>query len=62
MKQLFILFSLFIHISVVFSQGKDREKHWADSVFKTLSKEEKIAQLMIVRAHSNLGQKHVDEV
>jgi len=35
---------------------------WVDSVFATLSKEQKIAQLMIIRAHSNLGKKHVDEV
>ena len=30
-----------------------------DSVFKSLSREEKIAQLMVIRAHSNLGEKHV---
>ncbi|WP_207955528.1 glycoside hydrolase family 3 N-terminal domain-containing protein [Segetibacter sp. 3557_3] len=35
---------------------------WVDSVFSGLSKEEKIAQLMIIRAHSNLGKKHVEEV
>ncbi|HTM92213.1 MAG TPA: glycoside hydrolase family 3 N-terminal domain-containing protein [Flavisolibacter sp.] len=35
---------------------------WADSVFKTLSKEEKIAQLMVIRAHSNLGPEHVRQV
>ena len=35
---------------------------WVDSVFKTLSKKQKIAQLMIVRAHSNLGEEHVAEV
>src|SRR3954466_3252439 len=35
---------------------------WVDSVFRTLSKEEKIAQLMVVRAHSNLGPEHVQQV
>ncbi len=35
---------------------------WVDSVFKSLSKEEKIAQLMIVRAHSNLGADHIAKV
>ncbi len=35
---------------------------WVDSVFATLSKEQKIAQLMIIRAHSNLGKKHIEEV
>lgn len=32
---------------------------WVDSVFESLSKEEKISQLMVIRAHSNLGQEHV---
>ena len=35
---------------------------WVDSVFKTLSKEQKIAQLMVIRAHSNLGPEHVNQV
>ena len=35
---------------------------WVDSVFKSLSKEERIAQLMVVRAHSNLGPDHVAKV
>jgi beta-N-acetylhexosaminidase len=35
---------------------------WVDSVFKTLSKEEKLAQLMVIRAHSNLGPDHVEQV
>lgn len=35
---------------------------WVDSVFKTLTKEQKIAQLMVLRAHSNLGPKHIAEV
>ncbi|MFZ9718122.1 MAG: glycoside hydrolase family 3 N-terminal domain-containing protein [Chitinophagaceae bacterium] len=39
-----------------------RARDWADSVFRTLQPEEKIAQLMIVRAHSNLGAKHVQSV
>ena len=35
---------------------------WVDSVFNSLSKEEKIAQLMVIRAHSNLGPDHVASV
>ncbi len=35
---------------------------WVDSVFASLSKEEKIAQLMVVRAHSNLGDDHIKSV
>ncbi len=36
--------------------GKDA---WVDSVYKSLSKDERIAQLMVIRAHSNLGPDHV---
>jgi beta-N-acetylhexosaminidase len=35
---------------------------WVDSVFKSLNKKQKIAQLMIIRAHSNLGPDHVANV
>ena len=35
---------------------------WVDSVFKSLSKEERIAQLILIRAHSNLGPDHVEQV
>jgi beta-N-acetylhexosaminidase len=38
------------------------EEKWVDSVFKKLSKEERIAQLMVIRAHSNLGPDHVAKV
>ncbi len=37
-------------------------KLWVDSVFNTLTDEQKIGQLMIIRAHSNLGQDHIDHV
>ena len=35
---------------------------WVDSVYKSLSKDQRIAQLIIVRAHSNLGADHVAKV
>ncbi|MGJ1268862.1 glycoside hydrolase family 3 protein [Sphingobacterium spiritivorum] len=39
------------------------QKHaWVDSVFNTLSPKEKIGQLFLVRAHTNLGQKYIDSV
>lgn len=38
------------------------EDKWVDSVFKKLNKEERIAQLMVIRAHSNLGPDHVAKV
>src|SRR5687767_9346062 len=36
--------------------------NWVDSVFETLSSREKIAQLIVIRAHSNLGADHVQQV
>lgn len=39
------------------------QKHaWVDSVFNTLSPKEKIGQLFLVRAHTNLGEKYIDSV
>ena len=35
---------------------------WVKKKFRKLSKDERIAQLMIIRAHSNLGAEHVAEV
>ncbi len=37
-------------------------KNWVDSVFESLSAREKIAQLIVIRAHSNLGPEHVQQV
>jgi len=35
---------------------------WVDSVYKKLNKRERIAQLFMVRAHTNLGQAYIDSV
>src|SRR5690606_6504637 len=35
---------------------------WVDSVFKTLSERDKVAQLFMVRAHTNLGQGYIDSI
>ena len=35
---------------------------WVDSVFQTLSLEEKIGQLFIIRAHTDLGEEHYNAV
>ena len=35
---------------------------WVDSVFKSMSLDEKIGQLFIIRAHSDLGDDHVQSV
>ncbi|MEN9684968.1 MAG: hypothetical protein RLZZ28_754 [Bacteroidota bacterium] len=44
-----------------FEKTPEAEK-WVQKKFKKLSKDERIAQLMIVRAHSNLGAEHIAEV
>ncbi|HMR92890.1 MAG TPA: glycoside hydrolase family 3 N-terminal domain-containing protein [Chitinophagaceae bacterium] len=35
---------------------------WVDSVFNSLTEDQKIAQLMVIRAHSNLGADHIAKV
>ncbi|CAL1521014.1 glycoside hydrolase family 3 N-terminal domain-containing protein [Chitinophaga sp. MM2321] len=41
---------------------QDRASQWADSVFQSLTPDERIAQLIMIRAHSNLGQDHINAV
>ena len=38
------------------------QKQWADSIFSTLSEEERIAQLFMVAAYSNKDDKHKEEI
>ncbi|MBE8722817.1 glycoside hydrolase family 3 protein [Sphingobacterium pedocola] len=40
----------------------NKQHQWVDSVFSSLSPKERIAQLFLVRAHTNLGQKYIDSV
>lgn len=50
----------------VFSIGQYRstlsKEKWVDSIYRSLSADQKIAQLMVIRAHSNLGADHVAKV
>lgn len=64
MKKLLLSFLLVFVIAISFGQYKSKlsAQAWADSVFNSLSDNEKIAQLMIIRAHSNLGPDHVAKV
>jgi beta-glucosidase-like glycosyl hydrolase/CubicO group peptidase (beta-lactamase class C family) len=64
MKKIAALSIFTFIVSVSFAQYNSQlpAKAWVDSVFKSLSKEEKIAQLMVVRAHSNLGPEHAAKV
>jgi beta-N-acetylhexosaminidase len=48
--------------SQAFLQQSAKGKNWVDSVFNKLSLEEKIAQLFVIRAHSNLPQEHINGV
>src|SRR4051794_3603587 len=63
MKFLLTSFLLFLS-AAVFGQYESNlpASEWVDSVFKSLNRKQRIAQLMIVRAHSNLGAEHVASV
>src|SRR5574339_432761 len=63
MKKTFFLLSFLIPI-LSFSQYRSRlnADQWVDSVFNSLTPEQRIAQLMVIRAHSNLGPDHIAKV
>src|SRR6478752_1763181 len=63
MKKIFFIVAVFIS-SVSFSQYRSRltVDKWVDSVFNSLTPEQRIAQLMVIRAHSNLGPDHIAKV
>ncbi|OYW20782.1 MAG: glycoside hydrolase family 3, partial [Sphingobacteriales bacterium 12-47-4] len=61
----FLLFAAsFFLASYCQSQFSSRlsESEWVDSVFNSLSKDQKIAQLMIIRAHSDKGDEYAEKV
>jgi beta-N-acetylhexosaminidase len=58
-----LLLSFFIPVlSSAQYKSKLSAKAWTDSVFNSLNEDQRIAQLMVVRAHSNLGADHVAKV
>jgi beta-glucosidase-like glycosyl hydrolase/CubicO group peptidase (beta-lactamase class C family) len=61
-KFVFVVTCLLLYGSFVQYSRRSPADEWVDDVFKSLSKEEKIAQLMVIRAHSNLGPDHVQQV
>lgn len=61
-KFVFILACLSVYFLFTQYSGRSVADKWVDSVFHSLSKEQKIAQLMVIRAHSNLGPEHVQQV
>lgn len=64
MKKLTIalLFSFLLPFVSKAQNRAEQEKKWVDSVFNSLSDDERIAQLMVIRAHTNLGADHVAKV
>ena len=64
MKKSILIFTTLILSVISFSQYKSKlsAEQWTDSVFNSLNDDEKIAQLMVIRAHSNLGPEHVAKV
>ncbi len=55
MKRVLFSFLLSVFFTGLFAQYKSNlsEKDWVDSVFKSLNKEEQIAQLIVIRAYPN---------
>ncbi|MBY0482189.1 MAG: serine hydrolase [Chitinophagaceae bacterium] len=69
MKKLLILFTcVFCFLFQLHSEAQSfyeespAAKKWVKKKFRKLSQDQKIAQLMIIRAHSNLGPDHVASV
>lgn len=44
------------------SNATKARARWVDSVFASLTEDQRIAQLMVIRAHSNLGPEHIAKV
>ena len=62
-SKLFALLFFFIPVaSLAQYKSQLNQQQWVDSVFNSLSKDERIAQLMVIRAHSNLGPDHMAKV
>ncbi len=62
-KYIFLLFLGFISLnaqSPVVQSSQEQE--WVDSIFNAMTQDERIAQLMMIRAHSDLGPDHIAKV
>ncbi len=59
-KYFFLVFGLVV-AQISYGQSVNRVT-WVDSVFNTLSLDEKIGQLFMIRAHSDLGDDHIASV
>lgn len=67
-RSTFFFILTFLSFSVYAQQSRDvvkfinTEHAWVDSVFNSLSPKERIAQLFLVRAQTNMGDQYVDSV
>ncbi|RYY67146.1 MAG: serine hydrolase, partial [Chitinophagaceae bacterium] len=63
MKRILFLSGWLLLAGNTFAQKPDKAaRKWVDETYKHLSPRERIAQLLVVRAHSNLGPEHVAHV
>ena len=58
-KYLFLLLFILAHAGM---NGQTSASSWVDSVLNSLTLEEKIGQLFMVRAHSDLGPEHINSI
>jgi beta-N-acetylhexosaminidase len=68
-KTIFVAILAFAYLAPAKSQTRvpfvetlNNPNRWVDSVFKKMNRNEKIAQLFMVRAHTNLGKAYADSV
>ncbi len=45
-----------------FSKAQQEEQEWVDRIFNSMTQQERIAQLMMIRAHSDKGPAHIAKV
>lgn len=64
-----LLLLLFLMAPTVYDHAKAQENHpqdqeaqWVDSVYRNMTLDERIGQLFIIRAHSDLGEDHIQSV
>jgi len=62
MKKIYLVVFLFASIQICVDAQTRAEKKWVKHQFKSLSLDEKIAQLMVLRAHSNWEPKKIDSL
>jgi len=60
----FFCFLLLLWGSIAFAQKAENEfaERWVDSVFNSLSPEERLGQLFMIAAYSNKGNEHVSQI